>query len=693
MKKTIAGLMGIMLTMSFMVNLGIGKNVVTAYAAEDESAGADYFLQGTGTGEAFEASDWDVSTIYTEKTIDRYKGAAYKGGIVANNHSGNNESVIRLINGVELETDVMYDENNYLWDYRAGAAVMQSTVKLKNEGEFSAKFTVSMPDSVTYRGWAETGGDGITFLITSSDTIQGTVGGGIGYTGIDNSIAIELDSFYNTGNAGNQYDPDVPDGFDDNDREDHVAVLVDGVNTTKEAHIGTSFLYYNGYQEGFTGDSNLAVAGEEVDTRLFTVWVEYDGEDLYVRYAKGDFATAVRPTAAQIVVDDQTYPAVKARLDSFANQEVKVAFTAAIGDSKANHTIHSIGLVNEYLEDGITVPYTEEYYVEAPDAESGFITVNDKKYVKSKSNVVTNAALNTQVVINDLQSTYGDKYSAVDYSSKGYPGTAEAIETDGSTVLYQFYDIVRTDYTEKYIVKADNPAPGDVTIEIGGVTYKVLETVVVSDVPVDSKAEIRDKSQDEDYAGYEPVAPTTDIPSVVEDIDDDGNTVVYQIFKEKPEYSVKYYLEVDEGTSGAVKIGDKFYLEQVDKGITNKAATGTAVNYVYKDQYTAGIEEGDTEVTDSFLSFDGYTHNKDVTEDYGKIGGILTDEGVEIVIVYDKITVPSEPGEDPTEPTNPDEQTPDAGAPETGVGVFVAVIVLCVGAAGMIVTAGNKKNA
>ena len=41
-------------------------------------------------------------------------------------------------------------------------------------------------------------------------------------------------------------------------------------------------------------------------------------------------------------------------------------------------------------------------------------------------------------------------------------------------------------------------------------------------------------------------------PSYVVDIDDDGKTNVYQVYRLKPKYIVDYYLEVEAGTAARV---------------------------------------------------------------------------------------------------------------------------------------------
>ena len=714
-RSIIAKIIAMVMVVNCVASIGALLDMDTAYAAQTTEK--TYFAQGKGTGEEFSADAWDITTLYYyDNTTAKYYDDKFKAGVVANHHSEEGEMLLRLINGMQYE-----DMKNVGTDSRSGVALMKGDIDLNRTGKFSVKVTFSMPEACRYDGYSrKEGGDGITFLITSNETITGNDGGGIGYEGIKNSLGVEFDSFYNTGNGRNYGEPAKKDA---DKYGHHVAVVLNGNSTKAEHHLATSFIYDSGYT-AFSQEGSLTKYGEEVDTRLFTAWIEYDGNDLYVSYAKGDFETAVRPAKPQIVVDDKTTPAVKAQLDKFKNESIKVGFTSSIGSSKANHTIHSIAVVNDYIKNGISMSYTEEYYVESPDATSDYIEVNGKKYVKTKSNVVTGAAFGEEVSITDISDEMGKDFKAVDYSSVGYPGSVKEIAEDGSTTLYQFFDIIpKTSYTEKYIIEVKEPAPGDTIIEVDGVTYKVIETVVVTDVELDAKAEITDKSQDDFYSELEKVNPTDKLPSVVEDIADDGSTVVYQIYKEKPEYTVKYYLEVEEGTEGAIQIGDKYYVEQTEETVTDKAPTGTEVVYSDKDKATAGVKKDGEEVEDTFKSFDGYEFNKEATEEYGKIGGTLSDD-VEIVIVFDKVEeikestnedvkdpqppvmdkdevpTPEEPAEpevpqdEEMQPTDPgiiieDEDIPfaDGGEPETlpQTGVLSVIICTLVGFALMVV--------
>ena len=453
--------MGLLVAGVVVVSATLNVNTSKAQASAEENK-VSYCLEGYGTGNAINPDNWTLKTSYDDnKTIADYKVDAYKASIVANRHSENNESVIRLINGLENEDMSAVSDGK---DARSGMAIMKQDFTLNNTSQFSAKFTVSMPDACRYDGYGkEPGGDGIVFIIAKENSLTGATGGGIGYKGITDSIGIELDSFYNTGNGMDYKDPDVTvaNGI----RKDHVAIVANGANTSKTSHIATSFLCQNGYEEGFTQSGNLATAGEEVDTRLFTVWVEYNGRNLEVRYAKGDFVTAVRPETAQISVDAMANEALKTQLNSFAGDKINIGFSAGIGSSKANHTVHSVAFVNQYLEDGIQLAaYTENYYVESPDATENYVEVNGKKYVLVKTNEVENVLAGETVKITDLENEYNDEYIGVDYSEMGYPSVSEVL-ADGTTVVNQFYDLVE-ETTEEEIEETEETVDEEEDIEI-----------------------------------------------------------------------------------------------------------------------------------------------------------------------------------------------------------------------------------
>ena len=174
-----------------------GKSVV--YAQEPEFT---YFAEGFGTGVDFAEGNnsWNINTNFNRNVpISIQTDSGNKAAIVTNNHSDKGEPVIRLINGVQNANLSSTDS-----DYRSGTAISSNKISLDDKGVFSSKFTISMPDACVNTAQTggeayarEVGGDGISFIITSSDNIVGQAGGGIGYNGIDDSIVVELDSYFN----------------------------------------------------------------------------------------------------------------------------------------------------------------------------------------------------------------------------------------------------------------------------------------------------------------------------------------------------------------------------------------------------------------------------------------------------------------------------------------------------------------
>ena len=590
-----------------------------ADAAGENSTKIYCFAEGFGTGVDFSEDNWKINTTFrsgtpTSITTNPIKWAA----IVENEHSGNREKIIRLINGVRGA-----DLNRSDVDYRAGTALAKDRVPLKESSEFSAKFTISMPDAcvnMVQTGGAEfareAGGDGIAFIITPTDSINGQVGAGMGYYGVADSLVIEMDSYFNgayctfetpgtayvnwaydnqiyannslgylqavaddTKNKGIEYDwaTNGPDywtylnnqGYaqlssSQDRRFDHVGVMLDGV--TRE-HTGISYL--NGLQPDvvtggkyenisnpsastpsgskdcatrFADAGDIDTLGEEVDNRLFTFWIEYDGADLYVRYANGNFTDAVRPADPQIKLEGIPQLAHK-----FENDNVQIGFTSSIGTSKANHTVHSVAFANKYFKNGIQTEYTEKYYVEEPDATADFITVNSKKYVLADSVVMENVDIGSKAEIRDKSTeTKYKPYIKKDYSSNPlYPDSALSVKGDGTTVLYQFYDL--------------------------------------------------------------------------------------------PSYKVEYYLEKDAGTAGAVRVGDKYYVKEEESLKT--AAGGSSVVSNQNADKKAGVTVEGTAAADTYKSYTDYEFNPAATRTAGHSEGtVAKDNSLVIQLYYDKET-------------------------------------------------------
>lgn len=153
---------------------------------------------------------------------------------------------------------------------QGGAAYSTSPVTLGTDATFSTQFQFR---------FTEPGGvdpaDGITFVLAASPSGLGTVGYGMGYEGVPNSVAIEFDT-YNNGNAASLgYFPAEPDS------SNHVAVDLGGVLTNSFA----TNVYGNG-SCGFAGGTPAqgpnAVPGCMSNGDLWTATINYDGSKLSV---------------------------------------------------------------------------------------------------------------------------------------------------------------------------------------------------------------------------------------------------------------------------------------------------------------------------------------------------------------------------------------------------------------------------
>lgn len=430
-KRRLALLLFVVMILSTIVGCWRGGGKFNAFAVSDEET-ISYFAEGLGTGADFSSDSWKIQTSFREKTAENItENPDNQAGIVENEHSGNQEKIIRLIHARSLDLTTSDPAD---WS-RVSTAMAGQRFSLNDSGEFSAKFTISMPDACVNENLAggsqsarESGGDGMAFIMSPASTVKGNINTGMGYYGIQDSLVVELDSYFNgaycnfnstgtdyvnwaydnqifansgsgylqaiaddTSNKGTEYDwiSNGPgywtylnnQGYaqlsaSQDRRFDHVGVMLDGETRN---HFGISYLNgikpdyvpYGKYvniqdssantpsasskcETRFADMGNINVLGEEVDNRLFTIWVESDGENLFVRYANGSFSEAVRPEAPQIALEGRYELAQK-----FANEDVSIGFISSISDtgSAASHTVHSLAFANVYIENGITAEY------------------------------------------------------------------------------------------------------------------------------------------------------------------------------------------------------------------------------------------------------------------------------------------------------------------------------------------------
>ena len=197
---------------------------------------------------------------------------------------------------------------------QSGAAYSTTAVTLGGGGVFSTAFQFR---------FTNTGGiapaDGITFVLAANPTGQGTGGGGIGYLGVANSVAIEFDTFDN-GEVGGS---------------NHVAVDTNG------ALNGTGVSPYGVSSCGFSLTLGCMSNGD-----VWTVNIAYNGTNLTVSVQDG--ANAVQ----NLINASINIPSLLGTNNAF------VGFTAGTGSGFENQDILNWQFANTPQLNGVPEPAT-----------------------------------------------------------------------------------------------------------------------------------------------------------------------------------------------------------------------------------------------------------------------------------------------------------------------------------------------
>lgn len=177
---------------------------------------------------------------------------------------------------------------------QAGSAFSQTLIPLGPGNTFSTFFSFQITGSGGSADGDGLGADGITFTVQPNSNTAGGLGGGIGYSGIPNSVAIEFDTWNNGAGAGD------PDG-------NHVGVDLNGsVFSVATASIGTRL-----------NDGNVWYA-----------WIDYNGTVLELRLSQVNSRPAA-PTLSHAV----NLATVIGTTQAF------VGFTSGTGAAFGNHDI------------------------------------------------------------------------------------------------------------------------------------------------------------------------------------------------------------------------------------------------------------------------------------------------------------------------------------------------------------------
>lgn len=632
-----------------------GNSVEHRVFAENEETETIKFAEGDGTGKDFTEASWVFAGLDKDKKDVTQAGEGKAPGIETDNkYLKNNKKVIRLINGVKAQSDRstgLEDMTGASYDiYRSGEAFLSKGIQMKKDTEFSAKFTFSMPEAVVNtdqtkgnegdgRPYArEVGGDGIAFVMTTNSTHDTQAGSGIGYQGIDNSIAVELDSFFNgayympggqvgkysyenwdfdnqlffhagVNNADGAYlahgndkdenyvNPNFAERFDhvaitkDGDVKTHLAkYYMNGLDPTKLVdgeYVNLANRYKNTNttsdknlprKTGSTDESNSPTcatrfADKGVDTRLFTVWIDYEDNTMNVSIANGDYANAVKPAVPQITNT--------VNLDNFDGQVVYMGFTSAIGSSKANHTIHAFSFSN-----AVEATYRLNYHKK--NKKTG-------QYELVESSDVCTGNVGTTVTAEDLDPNYKERYKDDNYVYSETASQETSVELEDKGGFYEmnvYYDPAEAHYKLEYY-KWDSNEKKYVHVladDTNVFTDDVGTKVTVTDVDPNYTGKypgwkVNDEYKEAVYNVELKEAGVTYVMKVYYDpIPPEEAGYVLNYYKKNPKTGQYEYIESSKEFSS--ELGKTYHPEDVDKDYKTKYEND---GYVYNDAYTKSM--------------------------------------------------------------------------------------------------------
>jgi hypothetical protein len=195
---------------------------------------------------------------------------------------------------------------------QGGSAFTTSQISLGAGAEFSTffQFRFTNPGGISPA-------DGIAFVLQTVNNNVGGAGGGLGYVGINNSVAVEFDTFNNGPGANDPNGNHV--AVDTNGALNGPGIIVNGQsNCNNVATVG--------------GTPNCMANGD-----IWSVWIDYDGTNLRVALADNSL---VRP--ADIINQAINIPGFLNSNSAF------VGFTGATGAGFENQDILNWQLVQRF---------------------------------------------------------------------------------------------------------------------------------------------------------------------------------------------------------------------------------------------------------------------------------------------------------------------------------------------------------
>ncbi len=195
---------------------------------------------------------------------------------------------------------------------QSGSAFLTDAISLNNQASFSARFDFRISNPMGISDGDGQGADGIVFVVQTVSNTAGGAGGGIGYSGLADSVGIEFDTWNNG-------------GWDDNDGN-HVGINLEGnINSTVQTSVSPRMN---------NGD-------------IWTAWVDYDGvtDLLEVRLSDSGLRSAL--ALLSLTVDLET---VLGSPDAF------VGFTSGTGSGGGFHDIMNFEFRDDFNPISVSEP-------------------------------------------------------------------------------------------------------------------------------------------------------------------------------------------------------------------------------------------------------------------------------------------------------------------------------------------------
>lgn len=197
---------------------------------------------------------------------------------------------------------------------QSGSAFLTNTISLSNQASFSTYFSFQISNPQGISDGDGQGADGIVFVVQTVSNTAGGAGGGIGYTGISNSLGIEFDTWDNGS----------------------------GLNDPNGNHIGIDI--------GGSFNGPTALIGNRMNNgATWYAWVDYNGATNLVEVRLSESNT--RPT-------DPTLTRSVNLIDQLGQTDAYIGFTSGTGAAGGFHDILAWQLNDNFqpIDPGTQVP-------------------------------------------------------------------------------------------------------------------------------------------------------------------------------------------------------------------------------------------------------------------------------------------------------------------------------------------------